>query len=471
MAITSVGTGSGLELESLLKQVLDAERAPAKTRLDLKKTTAEASISVLGTLKSTFADFQASLTKLKTASSFSGRTAVSGDNTLFTATAKGTAELSSYNIGVINLAKAHKLASANFTGTGTAVGGGTLTIGVGTNSFDVEISAGVNDSPAGIRDAINNAPGNAGVRASLLTVSDGNGGTATKLVLTAKQSGAANAITVSVADADGNNTDANGLSRLASANLSEVDAAQDALITIDGFEVRSATNVFTDAIEGVTITALKGAPDPTKPPEASLTVAADKTGLKTSIESFVANYNALITVFNQLTNYDPATKTRGLLSGDASMDAMEAQLKRVINGKVEGAATGLDQLSLLGIATNKDGSIKLDSDKLTATINTRFDDLSKLFSGDNGLASKLDKMVTGFLSSKGAIAHREQTLQDQLETVKDQQSALDLRLEKLEKRYRAQFSSLDILVQQLNQTGNFLGQQLEATAQIINGKK
>lgn len=153
------------------------------------------------------------------------------------------------------------------------------------------------------------------------------------------------------------------------------------------------------------------------------------------------------------------------------MDAMEAQLKRVINGKVEGAATGLDQLSLLGIATNKDGSIKLDSDKLTATINTRFDDLSKLFSGDNGLASKLDKMVTGFLSSKGAIAHREQTLQDQLETVKDQQSALDLRLEKLEKRYRAQFSSLDILVQQLNQTGNFLGQQLEATAQIINGKK
>lgn len=471
MAITSVGTGSGLELESLLKQVLDAERAPAKTRLDLKKTTAEASISVLGTLKSTFADFQASLTKLKTASSFSGRTAVSGDNTLFTATAKGTAELSSYNIGVINLAKAHKLASANFAGTGATTGGGTLTIGVGTNSFNVEISAGVNDSLVGIRDAINNAPDNAGVRASLLTVSDGNGGTATKLVLTAKQSGAASAITVSVADADGNNTDAAGLSRLASANLSEVDPAQDALITIDGFEVRSASNVFTDAIEGVTITALKGSPVPEEPLSASLTVAADKTGLKTSIESFVANYNALITVFNQLTNYDPATKTRGLLSGDASMDAMEAQLKRVINGKVEGAATGLDQLSLLGISTNKDGSIKLDSDKLTATINTRFDDLSKLFAGDNGLASKLDKMVTGFLSSKGAIAHREQTLQDQLETVKDQQSALDLRLEKLEKRYRSQFSALDILVQQLNQTGNFLGQQLEATAQIINGKK
>lgn len=473
MAITSVGTGSGIDLEGLITQIVDAEREPTENRLDLKQTTIEARISALGSIRSTLTEFQASLAKLKSGSLFSGRTAVSGDDKLFTATATSSAGLGNYAIEVLDLAKANKLATtANFAGADTVVGNGTLNITVGTSSFDVAITAGTNDTLVGIRDAINNATNNAGVRASILTVSDGLGGTTRKLVLTANNSGAANTVSVAVTgDGDGIDNDAAGLSQLISANLTQIDPAQDARITIDGFEATSTTNQFSSAIEGVTLTVLKENPDPLADPfAASLTVAVNKAGAKDAIEGFVANYNALITIFNTLTNYNPTDGSRGLLSGDASVNVMENRLRSIMNSTVAGAEEGLNSLAFLGISTNRNGSVSLDDTKLSAALSNRFDDLEKLFSGDNGIASRLDKLATELTGSGGVFSTREVAMREQLGKIDDQREKLFLRLEKIEARYRKQFSALDILVGQLNQTSDFLTQQLEAVSQIINRK-
>lgn len=473
-SISSLGAGSNLDLSDLLDKIISAEREPAQARLDLRQTRAEATISALGELKSTLSAFQEAMQDLKNASFFSRKTAVSGDKTLFTATAEGNVDLGSYQIEVLNLAKANKLASGNFTGPTETLGSGTLTISGGGSVFNVDVAAG--DSLADIRDAINEAGGNNNVRASLLTVDDGNGGTASKLVLTAAETGADGQIEVTVADDDGNNTDGSGLSRLyyvkgdAASQLTEVNEALDARITIDGFTVSSSTNEFENAIEGVTITALKEGDDPLNPLTSSLTVSQDNTAVKTAIEKFVANYNAVATIFNALTNYDASSKTRGLLSGDASINAIESTLRRELTGVVSGAASDFNALAFLGISTNKDGSIALDDDKLSAAISNRAEDIGALFSGEGGVASRLDSALDTFLRAGGVFQTREESLRDQLSDIQDDRDTLALRLEKMEARYVAQFSSLDILVSQLNQTGDFLTQQLEATAQIINRK-
>ena len=473
MAITSVGTASGLGLEDLLTKILDAESKPAVERFKLDETTITAKISALGAIRQTLAEFQASLAKLKTGTQFSGRSAVSGDSTLFSASASTTAELGSYQIEVLDLAKTNKLASTNnFATADTVVGNGTLNISVGSKSFDVTVAAGTNDTLAGIRDSINNAPDNAGVRASILTVSDGVGGSTRKLVLTAANSGAANAVSVAVTgDGDGIDNDNAGLSRLISANLEEIDPAQDARITVDGYEVTSSTNQVKDAIDGVTLTLLKENPNELEDPfSSSLTVAVNKTGAKAAIEDMVANYNALTTIFNTLTNFNPANGTRGLLSGDASVKVMEDRLRSIMTGTVAGAAEGMNSLAFLGIATNRDGSISLNDTKLSSAISTRFDDLEKLFSGENGIANRLDKVVTELTASNGVFTTREKSMRGQLSGIEEQRDKLNARLTTMEARYRAQFTALDILVGQLQQTGNFLTQQLDATAQIINRK-
>jgi len=311
------------------------------------------------------------------------------------------------------------------------------------------------------------------VRASLLTISDGVGGTNTKLVLTSSTTGAAGQLSVNVADDDGNNTDAAGLSQLfyvqgdVNNRLTQVDPAQDARITVDGFTVTSSTNQFVDAIPGVTINVLKAPPDINTPLSGTLTLATDKAAVKKSVESFVAGYNELVTVLNKLTSVDSTTNTRGLLTGDGATNTLRSQIRGIISSPVSTAASDFSSLAFLGIATNKDGSLKLDDAKLTTALNTRFNDIGAIFAGSEGVAGKLDTLVTQTLSSNGIVTTRQQTLQDQLKKVDNQRAALETRLATLEKRYRAQFSALDTLVGQLNSTGTFLTQQLDQSSKII----
>jgi flagellar hook-associated protein 2 len=471
MAITSVGTGSNLDLEGLITKIIDSEKTPANNRLNLKETKLNATISALGAIKSTLSEFQASLAKLKSASSFNARSAVVSDSSLISATASAGTDPGAYAIEVLAMARAHKVASADasdFASASTVVGSGTLNITVGSSSFGVNITEGSNDTLAGIRDAINNAPGNSGVRASILTVSDGPGVTASKLVLTSSSSGTNKAISVAVTDDGDDVVDDNaGLSQLISANLEEIDPAQDAKITIDGMEATSSTNQFSSSIEGVTINVLKEGPTALS---SSLTIATDKSGVKTAIEGFVANYNALATIFNTLTNYDPSSQSRGLLSGDASVNVMESRLRRIMTSALGDATEGLNTLADIGITTNRNGSIALDDAKLSKALSSNYDGFGELFAGDNGIAKRLNTLVTELTGAGGVFSTRETSLHEQLVKIEDQRDTLNMRLEKLEARYRAQFSALDILVNQINQTGTFLTQQLDATAKMINGK-
>jgi len=473
-SITSIGVGSGLDLENLVSQIVAAERDPVTNSLNLKEANVQADISAFGTLKSTLSNFQSSLANLKNSSFFQSQFATSGDSTLYTATSGGNAVLGSYDIAVLYEASSHRLASADFTDPDIVVGSGSMTISSGSTSFDVTITSGTNDTLAEIRDAINDAAGNDGtVSASILTVDDGMGGTVSKLVLAASNSGEDNAITVDVIDDDAGHKDNSGLSQFfyndsdPSNQLTQTSEARDAEITVDGFTAKSSTNEFSDTISGITINVLKGSEDPLDPDSASLVVSKNTSAIKAEVETFVASYNELATVLNELTDYDPTTQTRGLLLGDSTVNNIETQIRRILSNTVEGSGT-LNSLASLGISTNSNGLLSLDSDELTDAVVNNSDDFSNLFSSDNGVATKLDDLLDQFLGSTGILKTREDGFQQRLDEITDQRDQLDLRLDKIETRLRAQYASLDILVSQLNSTGSFLTEQLSATAQIIN---
>lgn len=466
--ISSLGSGSGLDLSGLLTKLVNAEKAPQQAIIDQKTATTNASISALGTLQSKLAAFQTALANLKDSNDFNNKTATSSDTSLFSATAVSTADVGSYAISVKTLAQANKVASANFADQTTSVGSGTLTIGVGGKSFNVTVTAGTNDTVAGIRDAINQASDNTGVKASLLTVSNGAGGTAVKLVLTSTSTGAANQISVSAADSDGNNTDAVGLSQLyysktdAASQLSQVNAAQDASITVDGFPATSSTNTFSSTIPGITITALKGATDPLNPPSAQLSIATDTSAIAKSVGDFVTAYNDLASTFTQLAGYDSTSKTAGPLYGDSSVSLIQSRIRQALSNSVGGAASDLNNLAQIGITTNADGTLAFDTTKFSTATNSRISDLGKLFSGTTGIAGQLDTLITQFTSTGGTLKAHQQALNDQLSKLSDQQTALNTRIADYQARYQAQFAALDQIVQQLNQTSSYLTQQFNA---------
>src|ERR1700741_129974 len=196
--LSSPGIGSGLDINGLVEKLVAAERAPRQAQITRAQTSTVTTISALGTLKGALGSFQTALTQLSSIDTFSSRSATSSDPEVFTATAQSSAAPGNYDIEVVDVAAAHQISSDGFiNGSAHVVGHGTLTIGLGTSTFQV----GIPDSAqtlAKIRDAINAAPSNNLVRATIVNGNDG-----AHLVRTSQATGASNAITVAASSANG----------------------------------------------------------------------------------------------------------------------------------------------------------------------------------------------------------------------------------------------------------------------------
>ena len=474
-SITAAGTGSGLDIETIIETLTEAERVPTETRLATREVEIEADITAYGSLKSALSDFQAAFSGLSSLKDLAARSATTTNEETFTATASSGAAVGSTNIQVTQLSSNHKLVSkSDFTDPNAAVGAGTMTLSLGGVGFNVEIVGGQNNTLAGIRDAIIYAADNPGITASLLTVSDGGTGTVSKLVLTADESGQSNAISVTVSgDSDGNDSDNSGLSSFVftdadNGNMAEKNQALDASLLIDGeYEVFSPNNTFDGVMEGVTINALAADPGV----DETLNIGLDKTAINERLTEFVEAFNVLSDTMDFLTDYDVDTQEAGLLTGDFAARTIETQIRRTISGVVEGANSAFNTLASIGITTQKDGSLELDSQKLSSALNANFDDVADLLAGEDGIAKKLDDKLETFLRSDGILSSRNTTLKAQLDEIEEQRDKLNLRISSFEERIRAQYTNLDIVVGQLQSTGDFVTQQLDVIKAGITGKK
>jgi flagellar hook-associated protein 2 len=391
MAISAAGIGSNLDVDGIVSQLMAVERQPL-TLLAKRETDYQAKLSAYGMLKGALSSFQTVMKEMADGTKFQMLTARPADTSVLTATASASAKAvpGSYSIEVEQLAQQQKIRSDGFASTASVVGSGTLTIQYGnydsgTNSFTLNSAKPAqtvtidpsNNTLAGVRDAINTA--NIGVSATII-----NDGTSNRLVLTSKDTGAASSVKITAADNDGDNLDAAGLSRLAfdpaaapgaGKNLTEVQAAQDAKLEIDGIAISKGSNTITDAIEGVTLNLLKsntGAPT-------MLDVARDSAGVKASVEAFVKSYNSVNQTLADLSSYNAAAKRGGILQGDSAALSIQTGIRAALSAAVGGAGGGIDSLSQIGVAFQKDGSLALDSTKLQKALDDGFDGIAGLF--------------------------------------------------------------------------------------------
>ncbi|MEM8499670.1 MAG: flagellar filament capping protein FliD [Pseudomonadota bacterium] len=476
--ISSIGTGSGIDLEGMVSQIIEAERAPTERRLTLREATAEASISGFGNLSTSLDAFRSTLDNLSDGENTSLRTVTSTDIDYVSVSADNDALVGTHDIQVLNLVSNHKLASGDFATPATVVGHGTLTISVGNTTFDVEIEEGENDSLGGIRDAINEAAIDRGLSASLITVDNGldDGGTVTKLVLGADQGGEDNAISVVVADSDGSNNNGEGLSQLSydpedSPQMTEISQAKDARITVDGFLARSSTNNFSEVLEGVEITAVRPPADELDPETASISIEESSADIQANLNAFVASYNDVFVTIDSLTGYDAETQTGGILTGDASVRSIEVLLRRNLFQSVGDSSATFRNLAAVGITTERNGTLTLNSETLQSAIDSDLPAITNLLSGDDGVMNRLKDLVNGFVGSTGVIKAKTDGLDRTISDITDQRARLQTRLDAIEARFRRQFSGLDTLIAQFQSTQNFLTQQLSSIASITNNRR
>ncbi len=446
--LTSTGLGSGLDIRSIVDQLVAAERAPQANRLTKRESSANEELSALGKFKSALAGFKDSLSKLTDAATFQGRTVKVGDDKVLTAAANSTSLPGDYSVEVINLAAAQRLRSIGFGDATTAIGTGTLALTVNGQTASIAIGAPAN-SLNDIRDAINDATDNPGVRATIVKASDG-----AHLILSATETGAANALTIAVSGGDGGLASFAYAAGAPSNPLLQLQAAADANVVIDGFPVSSSSNAISDAIDGLTINLVSAKPGTT----VDVSVKYNPDGAKSSVQGFVTAYNKLIDTVTELTRYNVDTRDAAPLLGDATVRGIRDQLRREISQSLgTGAFTSLAEI---GVTTQTTGKLAVDATKLGTAIDTDFDAVGAVFAGTTGLATRLDTITGATLASGSTISTREASLKSTLKIITTQRETLDDRLEKVRSRLLDQFNAMDRLLSQLKNTSAFLSQQL-----------
>lgn len=391
MATTSATSGSNIDVASIVSQLMTVEQKPL-TALAKKEASYQAKLSAIGTLQGALSSFQSAVLGMSDIAKFQTMTAASPDSLVLSASAASTAAAGSYTIDVTSLAQGQKLVAAGqlsstaSIGTGAAttltfdfgsITGGTFNAGTGTYTGSTFTSNGngtktvsidaTNNSLQGIRDAINTA--NIGVTATI--INDGSG-TPYRLAFASSAIGSTNSLKISVAgDAALGTLLAHDPA--ATQNLSETMTAQNANFKVNGVAVSKPSNTVTDVIQGVTLTLQK-----TTTTSASLTVTRDTASIQSSVGAFVKAYNELNKTLKDVSSYDPVAKKGAILQGDAAVRAIQSQVRAVLNNPVSGAGA-LTNLSQIGVTFQKDGSLALDSSKLSAAITSNPNDIAALF--------------------------------------------------------------------------------------------
>ena len=475
-SIISGSTGSTMDVNSLVTALVNSKIAGQTDTLNSKTTTDNTQVTALGTLKSVMSLLQTSLSALSEGTTLSAFTAT-GDGKGITAKGTSGAVAGSYSVQVSNIATSQSITSGAFKSTDT-LGTGTMTISVGGKNMSIPVTSD-NNTLSGIASAINSASGNPGVTAAIVNGTDG-----AHLVLRSSSTGVSNGINVSIsgtasgdtlnnlavtsgtasAPASSSETAGNytgSVTTVASGNWTQSVAGEDANFSIAGTPGTSASNTITTALSGVSMTLDSTSVGTTQ----TLTVAPDTTGQATAINAFVTAYNNYMSTVQSLTSFDSTQAVGsqgGALLGDSMMNTIRNTLSSAISGAV-GAGSSAVNLASIGITLQPDGTLKTDSDALTAALSSDPQTVAKLFNSTNGVAANMNNDLTSFLATGGIMDTRSTALTADLKSLSDQQTALTAYAAQLTTSYNAQFTALNTLMSQSTSNASYLTQLFGGT--------
>ncbi len=455
--ISSLGIGSGLDLNDLLDQLKDAEReklAPIERQIKTEDTR----ITAFGQLKGALSKLQDAAETLNSADLYSSLSASTNGDSVGAAADKD-AMPGSYRINVDTLATRGTLASGNSTDDLAKVvvsEAQNMTFTFGADGAEdplasTTVAIAADSTLEDVRDAIN-ADEEAGVNASVI-----NDGTGYRLALSSRETGAD-------ASVEGFTFDGSVAPTISVDSGAKV-SGEDASLTVNGIDITSANNQVEDALQGVTLNLKETG-------ESTVTVEQDTLAVREAVTGFVEAYNSLKETTGKLTSFNEETGQAGQLNGDSTVRMVESRLRDVVGG-MGNSAGDFSMLSDIGIALEKDGTLSVDSDKLDEVVSNDQQALADFFSGvdgSDGFAARLEGSVNQMLSDNGAVEGAISGAKSRFDSLGQRYESMEQSVDRTIARYRSQFSQLDGMIAQMNQTSSYLTQQFDALSQMSSGK-
>lgn len=500
--------GSGLDIPALLEQMKGAENKKLNPYL-IKQNSYNSQVSSWGKISSSLDAIKTNLGKLED-EGFNGVSV--GDNKAFKATAGKGAIPNSYSVIVEQLAKAHKIGTPAQTSNSDQLGDGsatrTLTITLGDSKpMEVELK---DDETSLTQVAKKINAKNGDVSASVMPAEGGK----FKLVVTSKKTGTEGEIKMEVSGdpklAEVLNYDPKAANIPSEPGYDDkraeqINAAQNAILTIDGAKVERSTNTISDAIEGLTFelreVSEKDDSGDFKPE--TLAVTADTSKVKSLIEEFVKVYNSFLSASGSASAYSEPVKGsdddiampnpgNGALFGDGTLRRLTSLMKSTAMGSYGDASDAdassklFQTLGSIGITVKFDGktgddrsgqlgTLSIDTKKLDAALKDNPKEVEALFLGKDGnlgIKAGMEDVFKSYLGdsetipkTEGAIATAITGLKEQEKRVAKQITRMEQRIEDSLKRSEKEFLRLDQAMTEMNS----MSQQLQAALLGIMG--
>lgn len=474
--LTSLNSGSGVDTGTLVAGLVQAQFAAKNAQLTAKADALTTQLSSATTLKSTISNFATALQTLVKGGSLATQPVSS--NAAIGVSAIAGAKLAglSSTISVNQLASAQSVRTKDPVADRTAtIGSGTFTLTFGKATYDatgtkmtafdddlddsgtadksltIDVT---NASLDGIAAAINAKK--AGVTASVVT--DANGAAYLSLK---GQTGAANGFTLAATDDPSGRLAQFAVGPVGTSDTSTTSitgAAQNAELVVDGIPVQRASNSISDLVTGVKLelTAKTTAP-------VTLSSTTPTAATTQAVNDFVETFNEVMKAVTAQTDpktgalrFDPAAKTL-----QRSLGAFTSQ--QLVLGAAAGTPT---TLAGIGVRTNRDGTLSVDTAALTKAMADTPDAVEAMFrhdgTGINGISAMLDKISSGATSVLFGLGASETRYSSQKSDVADAQAKISDQATAMATRLTQQYSSMNSKVSAYKATQSFLTNQIAA---------
>lgn len=359
----------------------------------------------------------------------------------FAVTTENGAIPGNYTIKVNSLAETELEISGGFddkSSTGV-IGEGTLSLTYAGTTTSVTIDS-TNSSLTEVASALDAIEG-----VSAYVLNTGADSEPFKLVVQGEDTGSDNTIEI----------DASALSGGTALTFTEQRSAADAEIEINGITVVDSDNSFGSAIPGLDIDIYQ-----TNASAENVTVALDTDKIEQNVQGIVNSYNDLVNYVNQMSVYNSELGLAGPLVGETTVTRVLRNLASVVSEEYS-SGDDLNSLSLIGIKTESDGTLSLNSGDFQDGLDDYLDDVVALFTDSDGFGQAMRDAVDVYTDSvDGTLESYKDSLEDRIRTLEDDVTAYDYRIKRYEERLRSQFSAMESMLGGMQGTSNYMSAYL-----------
>ncbi len=442
MEISFGGLASGLDTDSIISALVAVERRPISL-YQQQKSDRQDQLKALDNLLEKLKDLDNSLNKVSDPDEFLAFSSSLTDDTYFSVSTTGSADQGSYNISVEQLAERSLLRTGGVSDSSAAnFSAGDISITVDGTLTTVSIDDGA--SLLDLKDAINDS--DAEVNASVVF-----DGTDYYLEVRAKETGVDEGATISFDSSIGVSVDLD-------------QAGQDSIVSIDGLQVTSSTNVIDEALEGISLTLRAVSPDDGSGGFLSetLTISEDFDEIEDNVQGFISAYNDIIKFINEQStrNIDDEDAPAPPLAGDSTLRLLRQRLGSDLTNFLDSSSgKAFNSLASLGIRSQSDGTLELDSEDFKDALASDLEDVRFLFTdATDGITSNLQANLETYTDSiDGFIKTRQDGIERSIDDLDDRISQAEARLATYEQNLVRRYAGFETLIGRLQSQGSALG--------------